>query len=526
MQCPHCNSSNTQRRGTHQEGRSQRLLCHDCRQKNGGRGGYYVVSIDLRAEPNFILSDTKVRQIEKGRCFIVTSAMNNTNLDKKFWQALRHFSERNGHKRVVVPVQYRNPKSPLEAEETERDLWWPEEIQGYAVDNEVQVHEQLWIMGDHKVQATAVNPLMGKEPLSRGASAIYGHSQIAMQTIPTLQHLLPKILHTTGSTSLDNNYSRSDRGARAKFHHSLGAVIIEKEGPRFHLRVVVGDRSGAFYDMGRRYHADGVGKFERAEALVCGDSHSWFHDPHVREATYDADDSITQTLRPKVRVLHDVLDAYSVNPWHRRDPVIQYAKHQSGHNDVRAELEATLRFIEETTPKDCKNVVVASNHHDFLYRWLRDMDPKHDPRNAIVYHELMLACLRQAEVTEHGVEQFDPFAEWARERIKVPTEFLSRWDSLLIKAIEVALHGDAGSGGFRGSAAGFSKIGAKSVIAHAHSPRIVRGCYQVGCSQVLPEEYQRGPTSALHTHCVIWPNGKRQLLNVIVSGSSGGHWRG
>lgn len=71
-----------------------------------------------------------------------------------------------------------------------------------------------------------------------------------------------------------------------------------------------------------------------------------------------------------------------------------------------------------------------------------------------------------------------------------------------------------------GSLKGYGKIGVKTVTGHTHSPGIRDGAYQVGGSTRLGLAYLRGPSSWLHTHCAIYANGKRSLINIID-----GEWR-
>jgi hypothetical protein len=77
-----------------------------------------------------------------------------------------------------------------------------------------------------------------------------------------------------------------------------------------------------------------------------------------------------------------------------------------------------------------------------------------------------------------------------------------------------------GTNGSRGSINQYAKIGAKTVIGHSHSPGIRHGAFQTGTSSTLRMDYTRGPSSWAHCHCVIYPNGKRQLIFVID-----GYWR-
>jgi hypothetical protein len=90
----------------------------------------------------------------------------------------------------------------------------------------------------------------------------------------------------------------------------------------------------------------------------------------------------------------------------------------------------------------------------------------------------------------------------------------------MINNIEVGYHGDHGPNGARGSRAQFGKIGTKVIIGHGHSPGIREGAYQVGTSSLLDLEYVKGPSSWLATHCVVYSNGKRSLLNIVE-----GEWK-
>jgi len=82
------------------------------------------------------------------------------------------------------------------------------------------------------------------------------------------------------------------------------------------------------------------------------------------------------------------------------------------------------------------------------------------------------------------------------------------------------MHGDKGPNGSRGAIRGFGRIGVRSIIGHSHTPGVMDGVYQVGTSSRLRLEYSSGPSSWMHCHCVIYPNGKRSLIWIID-----GEWR-
>jgi hypothetical protein len=254
---------------------------------------------------------------------------------------------------------------------------------------------------------------------------------------------------------------------------------------------------------------------------VTGDEHVLYHDPEVRAATYTNKDSIAKVLRPKVVVRHDPFDGYSISHWHRKKVVTRFVKHREKLDHVEGELEATCKYIDDTTPNGALNVIVASNHNEHLMRWLEESEWRIEPWNAKIYHWFWYHMLEEAVFTTHGAETFDPFAFWAAKNLKWPTKFLRRDETFVAKGVELGIHGDLGPNGSRGSAVSLNKIGIRSMIGHSHSPCIEKGCFQVGTSTVLRLEYNPGPSSWLNTHGIVYPNGKRQLINVIE-----GEWRG
>jgi hypothetical protein len=99
-------------------------------------------------------------------------------------------------------------------------------------------------------------------------------------------------------------------------------------------------------------------------------------------------------------------------------------------------------------------------------------------------------------------------------------KYLRRNESFKICDIEMSHHGDYGANGSRGSRNQFANLPTKTIIGHSHSPGITAGCYQVGTSSALQLEYNQGLSSWMNTHCLVYTNGKRQLINII-----NGRWR-
>lgn len=128
--------------------------------------------------------------------------------------------------------------------------------------------------------------------------------------------------------------------------------------------------------------------------------------------------------------------------------------------------------------------------------------------------------LGSTKMEDGGPSTVDPFSYWGRQVLKCKHRFLARDESFIVKGIELGYHGDRGPNGSRGSRTAYGRIGVKSVIGHSHSPGIRNGCYQVGTNSRLRLGYNSGPSGWLHTDCIVYPNGKRSLLNIIQ-----GKWR-
>jgi hypothetical protein len=478
----------------------------------------------LRDGPDLRITDRDARKYEKAERLIVTGAMNYSRLAKKEWETLWRFADEKGAEILVIPLRYRNPTSPAETSKDMAEQWrWPSEVMPYVAGNRFRIHPFLYVMGDYRIPATRVNPLMGCKTITRAASGIFGHAQISMETIPTPQAALPKILHTTGAiTHGDKRYSQSAVGAEAEFHHTLGAVYIEKENKRFHLRQLLFDKAHGFYDLDRYFHPRGSRRGARAKALITGDTHREEVDPDVVEATYGPG-GLVEILDPEYLVWHDLLSFISGSHWD--DPIDAITKALAGENDVRREITRALDFMVEHTPRNAKSIVVASNHDDHLRRWVLDKDWKSiDAKNVEIYLELAQAMVQGAKLTRAGVEQINPFAWWAENVYKTSdrVKFLKLGESFRLVGTEMGYHGHVGPGGRKGSPVALDRVGTRMVTAHLHGPRIYRGLKQVGtCAHLNPTYIRGGPSNSMHTHCALYDNGKWQLANIIE-----GHFRG
>lgn len=518
--CPECNSDRLRFKGDREnrKGVFKCFLCKDCKHYFQTKKVVEVVKEEEKAP--------KIKMIEPSLNFrtefpgkkgvVVTSAINDTGINKPFFKSLEKYCDENEFQLLVVPVKYLNPSAMNMSD----DVSWPSELAPYIFRRTIVIDGVLKLVGDCNIQATATHPLTGIDGLSDGMTTIVGHPVVQMKTIPVNDWRDPIILHSTGSVSLKNNYSASKAGYRASYHHCFGAVLVEFDDDIFHIRQLMADKNGGFYDLCNYWDENGFVRTDRAEALILGDEHILFADKRVQNATFYDHDSMTKKLKPKYLVRHDVLDCFSVSSHHVSNFFTRYSKHRLEREkyDIEAELKLTVDTLVKTTPDNCVSMLVESNHHSHLQRWLNiTNDIKTDYVNAKFYHQLMWKVL---DGIDKGIRK-DAFQTYVEDIYSVDREkiqFIK--DGFNINGIELSMHGDIGPNGARGGAGNLSKIGEKAVVGHSHSPAIQSGLFVVGTSSQLRLEYNKGPSGWMHTHCVIYPNGKRQLINIIR-----GKWR-
>lgn len=453
------------------------------------------------------------------RRYVVTSAQNATPVHQTFLASLLQYCRHNDAQLLVIPYRYKNPTSRWSKGAIGHD-WWERELAPYILDKRIELNDNVVVLGDIKTQPTATAPLQGFETITGGRSAVFGHPRLELKTVATPQNKLPKILTTTGSVT-HANYIDSKAGKKGEHHHSFAACVVEVDGDVFHLRQLNAVKDGSFVDLEYEYSPKGRTKTARAAALVMGDSHIEFIDPAVVRATFGPG-GIVETLRPEVVVWHDPIDFFARNHHHRGEVFINFAKHHAGVDNVREQLQKCFDFIDSVTKPGTLNVFVPSNHPDALARWVKEADPKTDPENALFWAETFAVMCQHSRMVEGGAATIDPFAYWGKRMLKTAGQalFLRRDQSYTVKGIELTYHGDKGPNGARGSLKGFTKLGVKTVTGHGHSPGIEGGAYRTGTNSRLRLDYNSGPSSWLHTDCVVYANGKRSLLSMIE-----GKWR-
>ncbi len=482
MKCLRCNSSNVRKKGV--RGEKRRVYCNDCKA---------TTSVD-----EFPI-----------KTYVITSAQNETPINKRLLASLETFCQHNDAELKVIPFRYKNPTSVFTERQADK---WAGALSKYIVDGRVSLNENIQICGEVKIQPTAVNPLAGMQAYGKTKSCIFGSPKVQFETVAATTNRLPKIIATTGCVT-EKNYTDSKAGKKAEFDHVFGAVIVTiKNRKRFHIRHISTDKSGKFIDLDKLYSPCGeVKKAPKAEALIMGDLHVGSTCEDVENATLWNDDSIFKTVRPKSVVLHDVMDFYARNHHHRGDFLLAYDKIKGDRDNVMKETTSVFKKLDDIASLLTSVYCIKSNHDEAMDRWVKETDIRKDPKNLRFWCETVIGLIEGYSC---------PMSYWSSRLSSHHINFVGRSDNLDIKGIDCSHHGDIGLNGAKCTAKGLSQISRKMVVGHSHSPKIYSGVYQVGTSTKLRLEYNKGPSSWLNTHCLIYADGRRTLISVI-----NGEWK-
>lgn len=438
------------------------------------------------------------------RTYVITAAVNATKAHTAFLRTLERYCAFRGAQLIVIPMRYRNP---TQREEGQDDEWWDERLVPYLTHARTKIAKNLIVLADIKIQPTAINPIQGWMTVSGTSSAILGHTKIALKSVATKVGDAAKLVMTTGACTVEQ-YSDTNAGKKGEFHHTLGAVVVEVDGPANHIRHICPMKDGSFIDLATRYTQKGMEPAPRAEVLVMGDVHAELADAAVHAATKQ----LAALIKPKALVLHDVLNFGSAS--HHAKYFEKFRRQVKGLSSVLRELKTTAGHVDELSLLADSTVMVGSNHHDHFTQWLERCEHANDLENALVYHETKTAMLEAI----HKGGYCDPFKYWM-DKLMVNgqrLQWLKPGQSFSCHGIEFGWHGHKGPNGAKGSTKGFATIGAKSTKGHSHSAEIIDGAHSVGTSSKLRMGYNEdSPSAWTHTHDITYANGKRTLVHCV-----------
>lgn len=465
------------------------------------------------------------------RLWLLTSAQDDTEVHRPFWNNLLTYARHIGAEIVVGGFTYQ--KGLYEDHQT-RTAAFAAEVQLYLRHDNVDLGPAVFF-AKMNILPTAIKPLSGLETHARGKHGIFPHAKIQLVSVPsTVTGVGYAHQMTTGACTVPN-YIEKKAGQKAEFHHQIGATIVEVDGAgRFFARQIIATDDGSFQDLDVVVKRGEVTKGHRVEAITWGDVHREKIDPVVAQACWGIDvktdtvepgDTMLDVLRPRHQFFHDLLDFMTRNHHSRDNHHFRFRMIAQGTDRVEDGVAACARFLRLSERPWCVSVVVPSNHHDAYERWLREADPRKDPANALFWFRSNAAVY---EAIERGDSDFDVF-RWALIRAD-PREmediiFPPRGGSYVVcqaaGGIECAYHGDEGVNGARGSAQNLIRVASRMNIGHSHSPSILDGIYVAGLCGLMDQDYNNPTLSSWsHTQIVTYTSGKRTLVTLVD-----GKWR-
>ncbi|CAH2606129.1 conserved protein of unknown function (plasmid) [Rhodovastum atsumiense] len=459
----------------------------------------------------------------RGRRFVLVGAQNNTWAHRDFIESLRVYCDLNGSRLMVSGLPYNRDgwEQPHRLTKEDDSLWYDPLVEPFMSDETLWLADSLLWCGKVATPITAADPLSGMESFTRDASGIFPHTKVAMKSLAGMKSHGARFIYTTGCCT-QRNYIQRKVGQKAEFHHVFGALAVEvaSDGAWF-ARQLIADEGGRFQDLETVYTPHGARRANVA-GIVWGD----IHRKHLEGGMFRAcwgDGGILDTLHPRWQVAHDVLHFTGPSHHSLKDPFLQAQYYRDGSNSVEHELDGDADFFLGIERPWCETIVPDANHHCHLRRWLTEADFRKDPANARIGHYL---AWRIHEAIERGenINIYEVAVREAAERKRKGALKRTRWllpdESFEVAGVECGLHGDLGPNGARGSPKSFRQLGRRAVTGHTHSAGIVDGVWTVGVTGSLDQGYNKGPSSWSHTHCVIFENGKRQLITM-----QGDRWR-
>jgi len=477
----------------------------------------------IKAERVKALKAKRVRR----RCYILTSAQNNTRLHDGTWNNLLALADFYGATIMVSTFLYarntlyqRNLDKGRKVEQgKDEDIWYDERIVPYINNERTEIAKGLVFCGELNITPTAARPLTRLEVYTGRASMIVPHPRHSFVPVATFDGAT-KLNFTTGTVTL-RNYVQRKEGFIAEFYHTYGALLVEvDEDGNWYPRQLNADSDGTIHDWDVKVENGEITTGNRVEAVQPGDCHVEIMDPIAKQVMWGKDGVIDQ-LRPRYQFIHDVLDMGRRSHHNKKDPfqgVLAWAKKQES---VKEAVMMVRDFLREIKREDCTTVVVNSNHDRHLDTWVNDVQAWiKDPANVAFASWL---ANQKAEYIEAMHEMPDLLG--LAIQLMSPGEFetdnnvcfLGHGNSFVIckdhgGGIECGMHGDQGANGSRGSVRGYSNLGRRSNTGHGHAGGIDGGAFQAGTMTPMKIGYNDGaPSSWTQAFIITYPNSKRSL---------------
>jgi hypothetical protein len=455
-------------------------------------------------------------EIDNYNKIVVSAYANGSEVCKPFFDNLKFYCKKNNALLLIMPIA--GPISNFSKLPDGTNLYWnidPILHNELFVIDDLRINTKLFL-SSIKLSTKHINPLTGLHRLSqKNGSFIYGSSKQFLDSVATSNIKIPSVLITSGVLN-NPNYSgkfymmnRTDK--LAEHDHTIGAILVEVKDSRFfYSRQLQSGSMNEICDLGKIYKDNKVVK-GNIDAIVLGDIHADELDLKAFKASKD----MIRKLKPKYIVLHDIFNGTAVNH-HTQNNLIEQAMLSDNHrSSLKNEIKLTAIILKELLQiySKSKLVIVASNHNEFLNRYLEEGRYLKDHVNKSYATSLVNAILNDHEMypLKFAINNSGILTTTDKERIV----WLNRDEDFKIHGIELGAHGDKGSNGTKASMNSLERAYNNIICGHSHSPKIMRGVWVAGAVCKLKLDYNIGPSSWLHANVVLNKNGSRQMLTII-----------
>lgn len=480
--------------------------------------GLFAGQIDL---PTY-LSDKNLKAISKriksNKRYFITTAVAGQEVPETHLASVKRFCLLNKAKLVILPSHDPAHNLDKKSDSDNSGIEWIFDAKIRNEDiifEELRLNSNLFISGI-RVTAKQINPITGLSELSQQkGSFIFASPKQSLEYDAVSANKLPHARMTTGAISLPNYNTTRGNSLRtayiAEFQHVMGGLIVEIEDNEvFHHTQIQFDKDGSFCHMGYQY--SGKGATKSFPTFVMGDLHAGNHDIDALNCWK----RIIDHTGAKTVVLHDVFDGESISHWTMNNIMKRAENSKLGTNSLIAEANITSETLDEILSLKSikKGIVVASNHDDFIDRYLQRGGFINDPIN------FKIGCQLAAEVVgtkKNALEQLLLLTKKPKHYDKL--QFLTTEDDYMIGGVNVGVHGDKGANGSKGSIRSLSKALSKAIVGHSHSPGKHKNITQMGTTSHLRAGFNKGPSSWVHCSALLYDNGQVQLLNSIFGKS-------
>lgn len=432
--------------------------------------------------------------------FIITGAQYAARPNHHFLQSLETLAQERDADILILPLRGKTLDEEHEIGMDGRLLKYENVSGKRKINNKIRI-------GDYEVRPNQRNPLTGLSGFAQtDVSMIIPSPKQHLQIIPNSNMKLPKALMSTGVLTHPNYREHFRINKIAKDEHTYGAIFVEVvDNTNFHYRPLQANKNGKFHDLGKRYDGEKDPEESSLEALVLGDLHVGDTDQEAYEASINQ----ISSYKPRRVVLHDFFNGHSVNYHIEKDSITRAQYASQGKENLEAELKLGAQTLEELidVSDGADILIVSSNHHDFLRKYLTEGTFMKDPENTYIGAKLLAQAIDGVDPVKAGLEMFMDLPE--------NVYFLSRNEDFKVRGWNLSNHGDMGGNGARGSPRQFAKMYGKSIVGHRHTPFIWRDIYGVGTNTKLRLDYTKGPSGWMHTNAFLYPDSKVQLVNTI-----------